>query len=60
MDMKIKIKNALSNYNPFAISHRNRMQKKLVNRDFFSFVRTAWEECYFMIWDYHFCLLQLI
>lgn len=34
MDIKIKIKNALSNYNPFAISHRNRMQRKLVNRDF--------------------------
>lgn len=34
MDIKIKLKNILSNYNPFAISHRNRMQKKLVNRDF--------------------------
>ena len=34
MDVKIKVKNVLSNYNPLAISRRNRMQRKLENRDF--------------------------
>lgn len=34
MDIKIKIKNAISNYNPFAISRRNQMQSRLVNKDF--------------------------
>lgn len=34
MDIKIKIKNAISNYNPLAISRRNQMQRRLVNNDF--------------------------
>lgn len=34
MDIKIKVKNALSNYNPLAISRRNQMQRKLINKDF--------------------------
>ena len=34
MDIRTKIKNVLSNYNPLAIIPRNRMQRKLVNCDF--------------------------
>lgn len=34
MNLKIKIKNALSGYNPLAVGRRNQMKSKLVNREF--------------------------
>lgn len=34
MDIKIKIKKALSSYNPLAIVRRNQMQRELVNKNF--------------------------
>lgn len=34
VDAKIKIKNAISNYNPLAIMRRACMQRKLINKDF--------------------------
>lgn len=34
MDIKIKIKNAISDYNPLAVSRRKKMQNRLVNKKF--------------------------